>query len=146
MTARDIVVDHEEIRIFVLRLRDLAGRIAQTIDTGTDQIMADLVAEASQATVTGQPAPIFADVLNSMDTAMGALRKNATQLVKNLNADADFLERASADARALDEDAAAGVDRIGVGEVLGGLQRDGMSYGPVPVTHQRDRMWRPTDY
>lgn len=112
MSQRSIVVDHDEIKDFVTRLRALADGIESTITTGTQQIMTDLTAEASQATTTGQPAPIFADVITSMDTAMGALQKNATQLVKNLRADADFLENASAEMRGVDADGAAAVAAI----------------------------------
>ncbi|MCA9554868.1 MAG: hypothetical protein KC933_32860 [Myxococcales bacterium] len=112
MSDRSISVDHDEIAGFVTRLRALADGIESTITTGTAQIMADLTAEASQATTTGQPAPIFADVITSMDKAMGALQTNATQLVANLRSDADFLENASAAMRQVDDDGAAAVAAV----------------------------------
>ena len=143
MSRREIVVDHDEIRTYVLGLRAVADDIETTIASQTTALMADLRDEAGQGTRDGRPAPIFLDTLTAMQVACDALVTNSVQLVKNIRADADYLEHASREAQRVDDEGGEAVERVGVGFAAGGLQRDGIAYGTIPSGHQRDGIWLP---
>lgn len=109
MTERDIHVDHDEIAQKAKEMQSLSEDIDKLIaDSG--QVTESMIAEASQATRTGAPAPVFTPVIESATVAMKNVTDSLTAVRDRITSDIEILTGASADAQQVDEGSAAAIN------------------------------------
>lgn len=109
MPERDIHVDHDEIAQKTKAMQALSDDIdALVADSG--KVTESMIAEASQATRTGAPAPVFEPVIESATVAMKNVTNSLTAVRDRINSDIEILTSASGEAKSIDEESAAGID------------------------------------
>lgn len=109
MTPRDVHVDHDEIAQKARQMSDVMSEL-MALRNGLEGIVTSMVAEASVATSSGEPAPIFGPLINSATEAVKRLQKSLDAVEHRVSADFDILTRMSDEVKALSEDSARSID------------------------------------
>lgn len=108
----EIRYDHENTRSIAAALRAQADRLSLDAAQGAEEAYEEIRKEASRYTRSGQPAPIYADVLIQARTALDALKAKANELAKAMRDHADILDGAVTGAQQIEEDAASSINAV----------------------------------
>lgn len=111
----EIRYDHGNVRSIAAALRAQADQLTRDAEQGAEEAYEEIRKEASRYTRTGQPAPIYADVMTEARTALDALKAKAAELAKAMLDHADILDGAIAGAQQIEEDAAASMNAVDAG-------------------------------
>lgn len=111
----EIRYDHENTRSIAAALREQADRLSLDAAQGAEAAYEEIRREASRYTRSGQPAPIYADVMVQARTALDALTAKANELASAMKDHADILDGAVTGAQQIEEDAAASISAVDAG-------------------------------
>lgn len=145
----EIYYDHENVRSIAAALRTQADQLTRDAEQGAEEAYEEIRKEASRYTRTGQPAPIYADVMTEARTALDALKAKAAELAKAMLDHADILDGAIAGAQQIEEDAAASMNAVDAGltpeqqALVGTRTEEGGTYviGPAGGLHRTKEAW-----
>lgn len=108
----EIRYDHGNVRSIAAALRSQADQLTRDAEQGAEEAYEEIRKEASRYTRSGQPAPIYADVMTEARTALDALTAKAAELAKAMLDHADILDGAVTGAQQIEEDAAASMSGV----------------------------------
>lgn len=145
----EIRYDHENARSIAAALRTQADRLSLDAALGAEEAYEEIRKEASRYTRSGQPAPIYDDVLVQARTALDALTAKADELAKAMQDHADILDGAVTGAQQIEEDAAASMSAADVGltpdqqALVGTRTEEGGTYviGPAGGLYRTKEAW-----
>ncbi|MGO1685438.1 hypothetical protein ACTXJJ_06340 [Corynebacterium casei] len=145
----EIRYDHGNVRSIAAALWAQADRLTLDAALGAEEAYEEIRREASRYTRSGQPAPIYADVLVQARTALDALTAKADELAKAMQDHADILDGAVTGAQQIEEDAAASLNAVDAGltpeqqALVGTRTEDGGTYviGPAGGLHRTKEAW-----
>ena len=145
----EIYYDHEDVRSIAAALRTQADQLTLDAGLGAAEAYEEIRKEASRYTRSGQPAPIYADVLVQARTALDALTAKANELAQAMLDHADILDGAIAGAQQIEEDAAASMAAVDAGltpeqQALVGTEIEGGGtyvIGPAGGLHRTKEAW-----
>lgn len=123
MSDKEVNFDHDEIAYAVKNLRDFAERVEDELAAAAEKMVSTARTETSRNTRDGQPAPIHADFIAAVEQSHSLIYQRAKSISTKLRYMAEMLERASAQARAVEETTAAGLSSVSewaVGAAHGG--------------------------
>ena len=145
----EIYYDHEDVRSIAAALRTQADQLTLDAGLGAAEAYEEIRKEASRYTRSGQPAPIYADVMTEARTALDALKAKAAELAKAMLDHADILDGAVTGAQQIEEDAAASMNGVDTGltpeqqALVGTRTEDGGTYliGPTGGLYRTKEAW-----
>lgn len=112
MSDTEVNFDHDEIDRAVKGLNEFAGRVSMEISAAAEKMVTTAREETGRNTRDGAPAPIHSDFIAAIEQSRDLLNERADSISKKLSYVALLLERAGAEARAVEEATAGGFDTI----------------------------------
>lgn len=110
----EIRYDHENVHSIAAALREQADQMRRDTAEKTRAAHDAIVEEASRYTRSGEPAPIFAEVIREADKALAAIIERTGTIIGAMRDHADILDGAIIGARQIEEDAAASMSAVDV--------------------------------
>lgn len=108
-TRDRINVDHEEIKQKTSQMTAVLDDL-MNLRNGLEKIIDDMVREASFATTSGGPSPVFHPLINASSSAVTRLQKSLDAVHYRIQKDLEILNTMSDHVEKQSEDAAVGID------------------------------------
>lgn len=108
----EIRYDHENINSIAAALRDRAHDLRRDAEVGAAEALDAIKVESSRYTRSGNPAPIYSEVIAQADEALTAIVKKSRLLAAAMEEHAAILEGGSAGALEIEENAVRALNSV----------------------------------
>lgn len=147
----EIRYDHANVRSIAAALREQADQMRRDTAQGVRAAHDAIVEEARRYTRSGEPAPIFEEVIREADKALAAIVERTGTIIGAMRAHADILDGAITGAQQIEEDSASSMNAVDVDltpdqqALLGTKTAEGGTYiiGPDGGLSRTKETWAP---